>query len=366
MRRLSKTEKNILIAGAIIFLILFGVQYKLNILPGFEGMEMGVYGFQPNTYSSVYPLNDVLPGSYDWVGTATPSSAAVKWTNQAGLSDTNTIDIGNCILSNSSSSSLPPVKYSIKNPNNSSQIMHVVGYIEVYNCNVNLVLTGQIQSIFSGSTWWVNFASIVWNSQSTDPFNPSVNGYVFETPLYAVVSQVQWKNQGQNQVSIGTVGNQLAFYSSPNAAGQTLASLVQYSPSSSSNLNNTLSSIYAPDSRMQRLVYSPITLTTWTPINCFIGIAIFGCDWPNVHATIQLYTLRLGEYIYTNPSKIALNSSTVSGCTGVNCPINGIGSWLSNPFNVLGGAIFVIVLLAVLVFAAVFAFSIGFKLRRTS
>ncbi len=356
--RLKTENKKILIVAVIALLIIFGAAYKLDILPGFEGMAMGVYGFQPNTYSIVYALNDALPGSYQWVGTATPTSAAVTWTNAAGFSDTNSIDIGNCISTGGFFS--PQVQYYIKNPNNASQTMHVVGYIEEYNCNLNLALTGQIQSIFSGSTWWVNFASLVWDSQSTDPGNSSINGYVFETPLYAVVSQAQWQNQGPNQVNIGTVGNQLSFYSSPNAAGQTFASLVQYSPSSST-LNNTLSSIYAPDTRMQRIVYSPITLTTWEPYNCFLGVALFGCSWPSLHVTITLYTLRLGEYIYTNPSTITLQKSTVSGCSGVNCLTTGITSWFSNPFNIAGISIFILAAIAVVVFAAIFAL----KLRVT-
>lgn len=353
-----KTKKTLTIIVSLLAAIVLaaGGLLNLSILPGFEGMQLGIWGFQPNVYASPYALGDALPGSYQWKGVPTPSDAAVQWKDGLGFSDTSEISVGNCI-DQTQSNTLPAVQYYVNNPNNASQKMHVVGYVHVYNCNIDLALTGQTWGPFSGSTWWVNFASIVWNTQSTDPMNPSINGYVWEAPLYAVVSSVSWNNQANNQVSIGTKGNQLNFYSSPNAAGQTLVQLVQFTPGDYSTLNRSLSSVYAPDSRLQRIVFSPITMTQWGPTNCFLNSPLLGCNWPSVHATITLYTIRLGEYIYTNPSKIPLGPYTTSQCTGIQCTINQIVSILQNPFLWLTTGAFILIAIAIIVGVAAFVLS---------
>jgi len=339
----KKTTRNILlvlVALAVIVLIANGSFQKLEILPGFEGEQAGNYGFQPTTYSSVYALGNALPGNYFWVGVPTPQSASVLYltTDWLGLKhqDTLEVDVQNNLIMGQTPSIPTVVKYYVNLGNGTYKL--VVGDIEVYTYSINALITSQSAGYFDfgGATMWQNLISNVWSTQSTDPFNSSINGYVFETPLYGVVEAVSWQaGQGSNNCNLCTVGASLTFYSSPNAAGQTLASLVQWTPSAStSNINSSLSSIAAPDQRMQRLVYYPLTFTS------FKGCTLisYGCTFPNVHITIQLYTLRIGEYIITNPSTTGLSANNQSNCQGIGClqvGLNALWKQLTSPVGLL-------------------------------
>ena len=153
------------------------------------------------------------------------------------------------------------------------------------------------------------------------------------------------------------------LYSNSSAMGQTLATLSDgQQPSTALNESLSLSTYSAaPDSRMSRLVYYPVSIEGMDS-NCPIGGQ---CSYPYVTVSILLYTLRIGEYILTNPDKQALESRSQS-CTGFGCVsqafasfgdwLGSVGAFLSSPLGAISSSIFILIALAVVVFVALEVF----------
>ena len=93
---------------------------------------------------------------------------------------------------------------------------------------------------------------------------------------------------------------------------------------------------------MQRLVYYPVTIQDMQA-QCSIG-----CSYPSVQITVKLYTLRIGEYILTNPDTTSLKLRS-QGCTGLVCVGDALHAWLSNPLNLAGLGVFGLLAVAVVV-----------------
>jgi hypothetical protein len=82
---------------------------------------------------------------------------------------------------------------------------------------------------------------------------------------------------------------------------------------------------------------------------------------------MKLYTLRIGEYILTNPDLTYLHGYK-TGCSGLQCTINGFYAWLANPLNLFGlgalGALGIVVILLVFAGPTVVALLLIFSRRK--
>jgi len=358
-----------------------------DILPGFEGETGGMYGETPQGTQSAISLGSrfttsPLGSTYGWVGTPTPGSASIDATTTPiftciSISCDNTLVVDtqtNPVTASTLFSTPEKVDYYVAVPNQPTKLEYVTGQVEVYTYSIDISIQSGSAGTwsFNGDTVWFNLYAVDWNQAVTDPSNPTVTGSAYEVPLYGVVTSYQWSDQDSNGIDAAVNGHAFSFYSSPSAQGQTLATLAgsAYNPSST-DVNATLSGTYAPDSRFPTngLVYYPITLTTFHANPASGGDCQFGCTYPSVHLDIELYTLRIGEYIVTNPNTTGLGSRSQS-CTGLACIPAAFGSlysWIEkNPILAgliasLGVGLVVVIILAVfatpVVVAVVYALS---------
>lgn len=347
----------LLAVGVLVVIALYaGQQTNLSIIPGFEGMQNGIWGYQPaGEQPSVIGASLATPQgacSYSWEGNPTITGAEVSAVTPAGLlGDCGLLSAQNGLVIDAQENPVPysdpftspiTVNYYVPVPGEPGRYQYVTGSVEEYNYTLDFsVASGSSGGWdFAGDTVWFNLASVTWDQASTCPCNSSVTGSVFEAPLYAVVKQVRWENQGSSALDASVVGHAFTFYSSPSTSGQTLASLVQ--GGNLASLNSTLSNVYAPDKRMQNLVYYPVTIQNMGA-NCFLG-----CSYPTVKITVRLYTLRIGEYIITNPDTTGLNIRNQS-CTGLACfHLNGFDIAALGAYGLLVVAVVVVVVIALL------------------
>ncbi len=387
----AKQRRNGLLAvGVVIIFVLYASSTSLSILPGFQGEQNGFYSYQPSGQAGVV-LNDAFQSAscggndYSWSSTATPSAIAVKKSStyssilgcQTGSSDTLYAQTQNnlilCGTGQTGVTGCPnfwtpiPVTYSIKNPSNTSQTEVITGQINAYSFNTNLginsggsSLSGNGGVAFDGDTIWSSTIDNLWDrlqsgGTNCDPTQATATDQcVFEAPVYGVVSSfVPVNNWANSDCNVCTTGVALTFYSSPSAAGQTLVSLVS-SQSSLASINSSLSSVYAPDSRFSSTVFWPISISHLQD-----SCSILGCAAPQGQIVVTLYTLLLGEYVTgtTNPDKTHLQPNPTQSCSNAVCDLQALGAFFSNPFNLLGLGVYGLVLVAVVVLVAVFAFT---------
>lgn len=348
--RRAKRNPALLVAIAVVVIVAFASLFGgrlLSIYPGFEGMQAGLNGYAPGN-QPVSSLGVTLSPrlgscSYNWQGSPTPGAASIQVVSPGGgipgncsvLPDYDTLVLDqqtNPVTYSPPYSQPIPVNYYVKNPNNSSEVMHVNGQVNIYTYSTDISIQSGSCGCwnFGGDSIWYNLRPNVWNLASSDSSgNP---GYVYEAPLYAVVTDVQWVNQGTSAADATVVGHPFTFYSSASTTGQTLATLSNYKTPTTS-LNSSLVNKYAPASNFppNGLVYYPITLQSFSAqgLSCLIG-----CNYPSAHITVQLYTLQIGQYILTNPSTTGLGTRN-QNCTGLSCALDSIGAFLNNPFGQL-------------------------------
>lgn len=369
-----KTNQIVFLGVVVVILALVISSASLDILPGFEGEQNGIYGYQVGANPAV-TIGNPLPTragacSYAWDSSPSITSASVTVKSyEQGLggcnaltenfgSDTLTVDAQeNPISASNPYTTGQTVNYYVPVPGSSTKYEYVTGQVEVYTYNLDFsVQSGSCGCYnFGGDTVWFNLYSQVWNQATSQQLanGTTVKGQAFETPLYAVVSNVQWSHQSSNELDASVIGHAFTFYSSPSTTGQTLVTLAN---PTTQNVNQSLGSQYAPDSRFQRLVYYPVSLIYFNNNPNPVTGCDLGCQGPSVTISVTLYTLRIGEYILTNPDKTSLQQRQ-QNCTGITCVYNalaGLGNWLSSPLGTLFSFLVIgAVILVALVFLGV-------------
>lgn len=367
---MNKSRRNLLVVGLVLVLVvLVGTgTIPLSILPGYEGEQNGLYGYQPNGQAVSVLGNHIATPSgscgYSWDSGPTISAASVNARTAETFfgvlqpcalgTSSDTLNLGaetNPVTTTSPYTSPTQVNYYLKVPGTTNQVKYITGQVNeyTYTLNVDILPTSSGGWSFQGDTVWYNLAAVDWNRAFQDPNNASVTGPTFESPLYGVVTNVQWTNQGPSQCSLCAVGAPLDFYSSPSTTGQTLVTLTGNSLPTS-DLNASISSLYSPDSRMQSLVYYPLTITQMGN-NCNFGT----CQAPEVTITVTLYTLQIGEYILTNPNTQQLKSPG-GACSGFLCgfygDLAGLQTFIQNPFSNIADSAYLLFVVAVVAFIA--------------
>jgi hypothetical protein len=373
--------KPVLVLGVLTLVVAFALEAgflhvpgtQSVLLPGFNGEQNGIDGYQPNQ-ELLAPIGQAAlptpPGScgYAWsnptangiVVTATTASQIFGitqpcWVPPTG-SDSIFVTSQNNLIPNAN---LQKVSYYVQNPSNPKLWMYVTGQVNEYQYNINLGIQGGSSGAwgFQGDTIWFALGSSVWNQVSIDPANGTILGKTFETPLYGVVSAFTHTQWGTSNCGLCQVGTTVSFYSAPNTNGpcSSLVAMLENTCAPTSpptGVNGTLHSVYAPDSRMQSIAYYPLTVTQ-LQANCVLGEPALGCQLPQGLITVTVYTLQIGEYVLLNPSKQDLTSNPTSGCTSLVCAYDALVVFASNPWDLLGLGI--IGMIAAVVLIAIFA-----------
>ena len=286
-----------LIASALILLSVLALTGpRQSVIPGFEGLDAGVEGVYLR--GAFYELGNDLPSTwnygYEW-GDASPRSTILR--GRAGLiSDWGgvRIEVGRPQTLNDPFSAPREVDYWVKD---GTQYVHVKGQIMIYTVPLTFSVRregGVVQYVFNGEKVWFSLVSVAWNRavQETSPVSGATGyGKAWEAPLAAVITSYTVQDQGDHyQLDPSEQGRDIVLYDSRRQVG--VISDLDWQ----GDLNASLTGDVRPDSRLSRAAFFPVTMTDW-------GLTT-GAWWSNspvANYQLKVYTLRIGEYTYTNP-----------------------------------------------------------------
>ena len=336
----------VLVAIVIVAAIMFG--RGLSVVPSFEGLNAGVYSATLGGSNSNYLISSSLPPPYYW-GSQDIHNAQL-WHASSFLLGRGAvrIEVGFPQQYSSWLETGQKVDYWVKV--NDTNFVHVVGQVNIYTLSmtVSSINTGDVnQYVFQGEKIWIQLAAVTWDRAYQDVGSSGSPVYIqaWEAPLAVFISSFQEDSQGSSHAAIDPSyqGRFITLYSEPNAYG----TLDDLGLQAGGNVNSTLGNNLAPDSRMVKSAFFPITLT-----NFGITEDILGGHAPVVNYQLKIYTLQLGRYTYTNPDDTPWGKRPPEGW-GLQQLLNAINDWLSNPLNIpwilLG--IGLVVLVLILVFA---------------
>ncbi len=329
-------------ALVIVFVVSGGYSNQFSILPGFEGLKAGADAFETDN-GFVYTTSQSLPSAYVW-GNKDPHQLDVAHPASSWGSN----DMGNIRLRVSepekfSSGYEQPreITYWVQNGN---EWIHVVGEVKVYRIYLSLkTLTDSDRYMWDSEKFWITLNSVTWNKASTDPFDSSKWGKTWEAPLaaYVVSSDIQSAGSPWTGFEPSKGGDPVTLYSTRSQSG-----LISDLGLVGGDINNTLSNIQSPDSRLTSTAYFALSLTQWGA-----DIGLFGVtkNYPSANIEIKVYTLIIGKYVYTNPEMVDWEDDK-GEAGGWGAGIAGFLSFLQSPF---GLGMLGLVLIAVIMVGAV-------------
>jgi hypothetical protein len=363
----------IMVAAVVFVTFSMNLGQSLSILPAEEGLSMGVYGFQTDTYGTVYnyanqppsPWAITNPDPHNYVITHTdtfPTSLISSATEPTILK----IEFGQAYRS---SNPFQSVSYVVKMPD--GKYANVKGDIWVYSIDISLSVAPPTGGyVFRGTNLWMQFATTVWNKVISDP-TTGQQGQVWGAPISCYVESYTDTWNGavpasayiHNSVDPSNVGRFVTLYSGAAAYG-TIGDL---GISGGSSANSTLfqgSSPYAPDSRMQTTGYFNFILNDF-------GV---GKEWgflrdminryfPAVNYKLKVYYLQVGSFVYTKDQAEywgLLSGSTVHQPNPLIEAITGFVGSVLTIFGAVGGIIFFVIIAVVFILI----FAIASSLRR--
>jgi hypothetical protein len=353
MRRRSLIAAAIAL-GLVVALLLASVPtvYRLSILPSFEGMNAGVEGF---TVDRFYRIDQTPPDGYAWLS-RDPHNAVLEKDLSPNPNARVRVEVGNPVATSDLLSQGKKVDYWVKD---GDQYVHVSGEVVTYTVHVTLsaAITGtQWPEYFSGEKIWIGLASVVWNKamqeQSPVSGRPSQLGQAWEAPLAVYITSYNIRDPGDHGKVIPSYsGRFVTLYSSPEYAG-TVTDLLN------SDLNATFSGDLRPDTRMQRSAYFSILLEDFgitTPLSGW-----FGSQAPVVDYDMKVYALRIGKFTYTNPDDTPWAKrlpESYDPWKWLKDWWSGVTSWFSQPLNLFGTL--VVLMIAAIVLVLVFLLATG-------
>ncbi|MEM2066737.1 MAG: hypothetical protein QXH59_09665 [Candidatus Caldarchaeum sp.] len=321
-------RKETLVAAAILTaLLLFWVSPlpKIQVLPGFEGLNSGVEGIEIS--GGFYRIDQPLPQGYRWIS-QDPKAAVVE----RELNPLNGPGRVRAELQTPSIVTDPftvgrTVHYWVKVSEN--QFVEVEGQINVYRMPLTVSASDIAFSVdewFNGEKIWFTLTSLTWNKalqkQGAD------FGQAWEAPLAVVIESYSLQQLGEHfKLDPSEQGRQLTLYKTPQQTG-TISDLGLLQ---GSNINQTFTGDLSPDSRLSRTAFFAITLTDF---GCTDHVITVTC--PVANYQLKIYTIQIGKFTYTNPDNTPWGSRRPEGFD----PLQGLLDWLNNPFNIGGLVIF--------------------------
>lgn len=350
---------------AIIFVVAILIGYlaysngliRASIAPGFQGISPGVAAYQvgqnqATTLGGTLPTRQPSCG-YSWNNYAASGFSITSLSqggvfnpggffNQCNGGPTNVLFTqvqGNAVPYSPPFSQTISGSYTVQVPGSSTQTEVVNFKVNQYQFSINTgINAGGGGYNFGGDTIWGVITDNTWDmvngpggASACNPATASATSQcVFEAPLFAQVSNFQTQNWANNNCVQCTNGAALSFYTSTSAGGAS-NTLGGGAVPTIQGVQNALGNAYAPDSRMVKTVYFPISLQQFAGSCGFIVSQITGCGGIQANFQITLYTLQIGEYIQNsqNPSKQGLGTNPTQSCAGIQCNLNGIGACFS-------------------------------------
>jgi len=286
-----------LVALALIFLSMLAVTGpRQSVIPGFEGLDAGVEGV--NVRGAFYELGDSLPQGltydYEW-GDASPRSSILR-AREGLVSDWGSVrvEVGRPQTVSDPFSTPLMVDYWVKD---GDEYLHVKGQIMVYTVPLTFSVRregGAFQYVFEGEKMWFSLVSVAWNRavQENSPISGETGyGKAWEAPLAAVITDYTVTDPGDHyQLDPSEQGRDIVLYDSRRQSG--VISDLDWR----GDLNASLTGDVRPDTRLHRTAFFPVTLTDWG-----LTTGLWWSNAPVADYRLKVYTLRIGEYTYTNP-----------------------------------------------------------------
>jgi len=360
----------LVIVGAFVTAV-FYIGKPLSILPAEEGLTMGVYGFQTDTYGTVYnyanlppsPWAITNPDPHNYVITHTdtfPTSIIGSATEATVLK----IEFGQPYRD---SNPYQNINYVVQTAD--GNYANVKGDVWVYSVDVTLSVappTGDY--VFKGTNLWMQFATTVWNKVISDPVSGQ-QGQVWGAPISCYVESYTdtWNGATpppayiHDSVDPSNQGRFVTLYSGAAAYG-TIGDL---GISTGGSANSSLlggSSPYSPDSRMQSVGYFNFILNDFGVGASYTWYGnLDNRYFPAVDYKLKIYYLQVGTFVYTKDQAEywgLLSGTTVHNPNPFIDALTGFVGSLLNVFGAVGSIIFIVIIAVVFIIVLAVASSL--------
>lgn len=359
----GKTKTVVVVAFVVSVILASALLYPFSLLPGPEGAKVGLYSVQDPLTLVTYVIGE----SRDPDAAAFPVDPMnVRYDPDASGSgypdfyiDLSKVWSENEVLDKE-------INYWVSDADGWH---HVTGKIHVSYFNIvfraepsgdagqppPILQTGQTEyeKHWKSGAFWLATGTTVWNNAVLDPsVEPNVKyGHVWSAPLSAYIIQREEAPDCSTWNYLNPdiqVGRQVTLFDSP-SGGSIIDTIGNMDPATS-DLNSTVYNSWtgspSPDSRMSQIGYFVFEPTDF-------GVEwwynpLFGYKTPKLQATVKVYYLVIGDFIYTQQEYqewiLGESKHTYSWYDYLRFDINsafaGFGAWLTNPLNQLLAAAF--------------------------
>jgi len=321
------------VAMVLLFLIIIIVAFmpgtRLSIMPGPEGLQVGVWGFQPDsTVLGAYSTNQTLPIPFAWgQQPVDPYNALILRNPQPGEYAP---DYRGVMLVErqqpypETGSASRQITYYVKVSENQTHItwQKVVGIVVPWTFTLQISLRPQADSYYAwrNHAVWLAMGTIKWNRAYSDPDDPSKSSDAgWSIPLSVYIENYDptgggWVNQDGTQKKVPPPdwisqvcvltpdfsGRTITLYDNPNQM-VTLDDLWYKGMDGLpyfATLNESVAPSLYPDTRFKNAVYFRFTFTDFRPYMVYNLGQLTEVWYPSVSYRIRVYYLELGEFTY--------------------------------------------------------------------
>ena len=306
-----------------ILLLVVGSGFKLSLMTGSEGLQVGVWGFQPKADAlGAYSINQTLPSPFVWAQQPVdPYNTLIRHVGSGDTAGTLLVERQQPYPESGLASR--EITYYVKVSETETQTVwkKVVGIIQPWTFILQISLRPVAGEYYAwrNHAVWLGMGTVKWDRAYSDPDDPSKSSDAgWSIPLSAYIEE--YNPYGDWTEDDGTTkktpppewvaeccvitpdfnGRTVTLYSDPNSA----VSLddVWYTGMNGQpyfkTLNSTLTSELYPDTKFQNHVYFRITFTDFRPYMEYNFGMLQAVWYPSVYYRIRVYYLSLGEFTY--------------------------------------------------------------------
>ncbi|MEM3622815.1 MAG: hypothetical protein QXR76_03475 [Candidatus Bathyarchaeia archaeon] len=292
-------------------------------MTGSEGLQVGVWGFQPNAaVLGAYDINTTLPSPFAWgQQPMDPSNALIRHVGSGDTAGTMLIETQKPYPETGLASR--EITYFVKVSENETHTVwkKVVGIVQPWTFVLQISLRPIAGEYYAwrNHAVWLGMGTVKWDRAYSDPDDPSKSSDAgWSIPLSAYIEEynpygswteddgVTKKTPPAQWVAECCVltpdysGRTVTLYDDPNK-GVTLDEIwyagMQGQPYFKT-LNETLSSELYPDTKFKNHVYFRIAFSDFRPYMEYNWGMLQAVWYPSVYYRIRVYYLSLGEFTY--------------------------------------------------------------------
>lgn len=363
---------------ALALLLVFSPQLSLSIVPGAEGLNIGVYGFMPAGGTECYSTAQTLPTPYSWVSRDVYNPVVKVERN--GNTGQVAVEIGTAWHDDP----VKTVRYYVKVGETADKETWklMIGQVVPYYVDMQVYVPPRTGvEVFRGDKVWLTALTVKWDRAITDPSDPSksVMG-TYSIPLgvyiddYQVVGFKDWNGAlvqpnsdmlAYAQLTPSMEGRFFTLYSEPSDVAA-LTDLYQDPQATISNLNQSLAGDPRPDTRFRTQVYFCVNLNQFGTYTSWNWWRLANDEYyPSAKYTLKVLYLQLGEYVFTidkglSPDWVNRNSTVIvqpGPFDWISQWWKGVLAWFASPLNLAGT--FIVLGIALMVAVLVFLFLTG-------